>query len=91
MNNHLFKKYLARPLSVHLKKHGGWEGGGHRLAKYYTCMYVFPPSQWSFGVVCWEIFSLGAKPFRGIENPDIPERISNGERLQKPSLSSGEM
>ena len=48
-------------------------------------------TQWSFGVTGWEVFSLGRKPFSGIDNVDIPEFISSGHRLKKPTLCSSEM
>lgn len=46
---------------------------------------------WSFGVTCWEVFSIGHKPFTDIDNVEIPDYISNGNRLQKPVLCSDEM
>jgi AXL receptor tyrosine kinase len=46
---------------------------------------------WSFGVVCWEIFSLGRSPYPGIDNGDIPEYISSGKRLKQPTLCPNEV
>lgn len=41
---------------------------------------------WSFGVVCWEVFSLGTQPYCTIENCDIPDFLNSGQRLKKPNL-----
>ena len=50
---------------------------------------LLPPpllTQWSYGVTCWEVFSLGRSPYPGIENHEILEHISGGGRLKKPTL-----
>ena len=47
---------------------------------------LVPFMKWSFGVVCWEVFSLGRKPYPGVDNMDIPDYVSNGHRLKKPAL-----
>ena len=43
--------------------------------------------QWSFGVTCWEVLSLGSSPYAGIENRQLLEYLTKDEqRLQKPKL-----
>lgn len=39
---------------------------------------------WMFGVCCWEILMRGVKPFVGIKNDEVINRIENGERLALP-------
>ena len=47
--------------------------------------------QWSFGVTCWEIFSLGRQPYPGVQNSEIATLLEHGKRLSKPSLCDEEM
>ena len=47
--------------------------------------------QWSFGVVCWEVFSLGKEPYAGVEHQHILQYIESGNRLPKASLCRDEM
>eukprot|EP00727_Mastigamoeba_balamuthi_P000147 m51a1_g10129 putative protein tyrosine kinase src (1076) ;mRNA; r:89290-93185 len=39
---------------------------------------------WSFGVVMWEIWSLGAVPYDGVANADVLPLLAKGHRLQLP-------
>jgi len=40
---------------------------------------------WSFGVVLWEIFSLGTQPYPGWTNREAREQIDRGYRMPAPS------
>lgn len=39
---------------------------------------------WSFGVTCWEVFSLGHTPYPAIDPFALIKFLQNGERLEKP-------
>eukprot|EP00127_Corallochytrium_limacisporum_P002223 Clim_evm11s109 gene=Clim_evmTU11s109 len=41
---------------------------------------------WSFGVVLWEMYSLGARPYDGLTNDDVLEFLESQKRLSKPVL-----
>lgn len=39
---------------------------------------------WSFGVVCWEIYSFGEQPFKDFTNKEVIEKVNQGYVLQRP-------
>ncbi|XP_073844464.1 anaplastic lymphoma kinase isoform X3 [Musca autumnalis] len=39
---------------------------------------------WSFGVLLWEVFSLGLMPYTGLPNPEVMQLVTNGGRLGTP-------
>ena len=47
--------------------------------------------QWSYGVVCWEVFSLGSTPYPGVGNHEVLDYITAGRRLKIPKLCTQEM
>ena len=51
----------------------------------------FVTFQWSFGVTCWEIFSLGRQPYPGVDNFEVAKYLNDGNRLEQPALCSNEM
>lgn len=47
--------------------------------------------KWSFGVLLWEIFSLGLRPYIGVENHEIAKHIRKGHRLDQPDACPDEI
>ncbi|XP_052246346.1 uncharacterized protein LOC127855047 [Dreissena polymorpha] len=39
---------------------------------------------WSFGVVLWEVFTLGESPYENVRSRDLPDRLKKNVRLHKP-------
>ncbi|XP_054281784.1 leukocyte tyrosine kinase receptor isoform X2 [Macrosteles quadrilineatus] len=40
---------------------------------------------WSFGVLLWEVMSLGYMPYTGCANREVMQLVTNGGRLESPS------
>jgi serine/threonine protein kinase len=43
---------------------------------------------WSFGVVLWELFSLGKVPYPGMNLTKLIRELQNGYRMEKPQFAS---
>ncbi|CAH0395578.1 unnamed protein product [Bemisia tabaci] len=46
---------------------------------------------WSYGVLCWEIFSRGGTPYNGLSNTKAREKIDAGYRMPAPESTPDEM
>ncbi|CAG9833730.1 unnamed protein product [Diabrotica balteata] len=46
---------------------------------------------WSYGVLCWEIFSKGGTPYSGMSNSKAREKIDTGYRMPAPDNTPDEM
>lgn len=40
---------------------------------------------WSFGVLLWEVFSMGLMPYTGLPNRVVMELVTGGGRLDSPN------
>ena len=56
--------------------------------RYKSVSYYGILSQWAFGVTCWEVFTCGQVPYRGINAMSLMRTLRNGERLDKPNNSA---
>uniref|UniRef100_A0A8C1XIM1 Vascular endothelial growth factor receptor 3 n=1 Tax=Cyprinus carpio TaxID=7962 RepID=A0A8C1XIM1_CYPCA len=55
-------------------------------------VYTSQSDVWSFGVLLWEIFSLGASPYPGIQiDEDFCKRLKDGTRMRAPDNAYGIM
>ena len=50
----------------------------------YESLFTSSSDVWSFAVTSWEVFSWGAKPWRGLNARQVVVALHNGERLPKP-------
>ncbi|KAM6903066.1 tyrosine-protein kinase SYK [Xenentodon cancila] len=73
------------------KGHGKWP------VKWYApeCINYFRFSSksdvWSFGVLMWEAFSHGQKPYKGMKGNDVMQMIESGQRMDPPANCPPEM
>uniref|UniRef100_A0A8C4I2N4 Tyrosine-protein kinase n=1 Tax=Dicentrarchus labrax TaxID=13489 RepID=A0A8C4I2N4_DICLA len=73
------------------KGHGKWP------VKWYApeCINYFKFSSksdvWSFGVLMWEAFSFGQKPYKGMKGNDVMQMIEGGRRMDAPLNCPEEM
>ncbi|XP_043851487.1 cytoplasmic tyrosine-protein kinase BMX [Dromiciops gliroides] len=43
---------------------------------------------WAFGILMWEVFSLGKQPYELYDNREVVTKVSQGYRLYRPQLAS---
>ncbi|KAM9031059.1 cytoplasmic tyrosine-protein kinase BMX-like isoform 6-T6 [Sarcophilus harrisii] len=43
---------------------------------------------WAFGILMWEVFSLGKQPYELYDNRQVVTKVSQGYRLYRPQLAS---
>ncbi|XP_042907549.1 tyrosine kinase receptor Cad96Ca [Parasteatoda tepidariorum] len=54
-------------------------------------IYTTKTDVWSFGVLLWEIVTLGSTPYPGLSANEVIRRIRDGYRLEKPEHCRREM
>ncbi|XP_067843475.1 vascular endothelial growth factor receptor 2 isoform X2 [Heptranchias perlo] len=55
-------------------------------------IYTTQSDVWSFGVLLWEIFSLGASPYPGVQiDEEFCQRLKEGTRMRCPEYATAEI
>ncbi|XP_074851161.1 tyrosine-protein kinase SYK [Carettochelys insculpta] len=73
------------------QSHGKWP------VKWYApeCMNFYKFSSksdvWSFGVLMWEAFSYGQKPYKGMKGSEVAQMIERGDRMECPEACPAEV
>uniref|UniRef100_A0A8C3G3G9 receptor protein-tyrosine kinase n=1 Tax=Cyclopterus lumpus TaxID=8103 RepID=A0A8C3G3G9_CYCLU len=58
----------------------------------FECVYTFESDVWSYGILLWEIFSLGNSPYPGMAvDAKFYKLIKEGSRMDAPEFAPSEM
>ncbi|XP_031334762.1 tyrosine kinase receptor Cad96Ca-like [Photinus pyralis] len=50
----------------------------------YDNIFTVKSDVWSFGVLIWEVVTLGSTPYTGLSAAEVMKRVRDGYRLEKP-------
>lgn len=66
-------------------------GGVGEHSSHFSTHAVSAPVSWSFGVLLWEIFTLGGSPYPGVPVEELFKLLKEGHRMDKPSNCTNEL
>ena len=53
--------------------------------------YSLKSDVWSFGVLLWEIFSIGNQPYSGMSAESTISAVARGHRMERPEMCPDDM
>ncbi|KAG8230415.1 hypothetical protein J437_LFUL010216 [Ladona fulva] len=87
MSRDIYLQNIYQKASLHEKLPIKWMALEALLHQVYSTQ----SDVWSFGVLLWEIVTLGGTPYPGISTSEIFELLQSGYRMEKPSNCSPEL
>jgi len=51
-------------------------------------LFTHSTDVWSFGILLWEIFTLGKSPYAGVRTNELLQYLKSGNRLEQPEFAS---
>jgi hypothetical protein len=55
------------------------------------CAQLVNLISWSFGVLMWEMWSIGVQPYFWVQQENLLDFLTNGKRMPKPAHADDEM
>uniref|UniRef100_A0A4W4G4Z1 non-specific protein-tyrosine kinase n=1 Tax=Electrophorus electricus TaxID=8005 RepID=A0A4W4G4Z1_ELEEL len=52
------------------------------------CKFSSKSDIWAFGVLMWEVYTLGRMPYERLNNTEIVDKVSTGYRLYRPQMAN---